>query len=86
MARRPTTSDEALVDLFLDMQAAERGAGNNTLDAYRNDLADLHRNNVKVRIIGLRRNLSADLRALLNEAEELTRGNSGLTLVVALNQ
>jgi integrase/recombinase XerD len=27
--------------LFLDMQAAERGAGKNTLDAYRNDLADL---------------------------------------------
>jgi undecaprenyl diphosphate synthase len=51
----------------------------------RNDLADLHRNNVHVRIIGLRSNLSADLRALLNEAEELTRGNSGLTLVVAFN-
>jgi undecaprenyl diphosphate synthase len=51
----------------------------------RNDLADLHRNNVKVRIIGLRRNLSVDLSALLNEAEELTRGNSGLTLVVAFN-
>src|ERR1700694_1711466 len=41
MARRPTASDEALVDLFLDMLAAERGAGKNTLDAYRNDLADL---------------------------------------------
>jgi len=41
MARRPTASDEALVELFLDMQAAERGAGKNTLDAYRNDLADL---------------------------------------------
>ena len=41
MARRPTTSDEALVELFLDMQAAERGAGKNTLDAYRNDLADM---------------------------------------------
>jgi undecaprenyl diphosphate synthase len=51
----------------------------------RNDLADLHRNNVHVRVIGLRRNLSADLRALLNEAEELTRSNSGLTLVVAFN-
>jgi integrase/recombinase XerD len=34
-------SDEALVELFLDMQAAERGAGENTLSAYRNDLADL---------------------------------------------
>jgi integrase/recombinase XerD len=41
MARRPTASDEALVELFLDMQAAERGAGKNTLNAYRNDLADL---------------------------------------------
>jgi undecaprenyl diphosphate synthase len=51
----------------------------------RNDLADLHRNNIKVRIIGLRHNLSVDLRAMLNEAEELTRGNSGLTLVVAFN-
>ena len=40
MARR-AASDDQLVDLFLDMQAAERGAGKNTLDAYRNDLADL---------------------------------------------
>jgi integrase/recombinase XerD len=39
MARR--TSDEALIELFLDMQAAERGAGANTLSAYRNDLEDL---------------------------------------------
>ena len=41
MARRQGASDEALVELFLDMLAAERGAGKNTLDAYRNDLADL---------------------------------------------
>ena len=41
MSRKPTASDEALVELFLDMLAAERGAGKNTLDAYRNDLADL---------------------------------------------
>jgi integrase/recombinase XerD len=41
MARRPAPSDETLVELFLDMQAAERGAGVNTLAAYRNDLADL---------------------------------------------
>jgi undecaprenyl diphosphate synthase len=51
----------------------------------RNDLADLHRNNVHVRVIGLRSNLSPDLRALLTEAEELTRDNGGLTLVVAFN-
>ena len=41
MAKRPTSSDDALVELFLDMQAAERGAGENTLAAYRNDLDDL---------------------------------------------
>ena len=41
MARRPKTSDETLVELFLDMQAAERGAGENTLAAYRSDLTDL---------------------------------------------
>jgi integrase/recombinase XerD len=41
MAGRRQASDEALIELFLDMQAAERGAGKNTLDAYRNDLADL---------------------------------------------
>ena len=41
MAKRPQSSDDALVELFLDMQAAERGAGENTLAAYRNDLDDL---------------------------------------------
>ncbi len=41
MARRQKVSDESLIELFLDMQAAERGAGANTLAAYRNDLADL---------------------------------------------
>jgi integrase/recombinase XerD len=41
MTRRPRASDEALIELFLDMLAAERGAGENTLAAYRNDLEDL---------------------------------------------
>jgi integrase/recombinase XerD len=41
MGRRPKASDEVLVELFLDMLAAERGAGDNTLAAYRNDLDDL---------------------------------------------
>src|SRR5487761_2748571 len=39
MARR--ASDQTLIDLFLDMLAAERGAGAHTLAAYRNDLEDL---------------------------------------------
>src|SRR6201996_3117723 len=37
---RAKPSDAKLIDLFLDMLAAEQGAGNNTLDAYRRDLTD----------------------------------------------
>jgi undecaprenyl diphosphate synthase len=51
----------------------------------RKDLAELHRNNVRVRIIGEREGLAADIRMLLAEAEEVTRRNTGLTLVVAFN-
>jgi undecaprenyl diphosphate synthase len=51
----------------------------------RNDLADLHRNDVRVRVIGLRAGLPADIATLLEEAETLTAGNRGLTLVVAFN-
>lgn len=36
-----TSSDARLTGLFLDMLAAEQGAGDNTLDAYRGDLEDL---------------------------------------------
>jgi undecaprenyl diphosphate synthase len=49
------------------------------------DLADLHQQNVRVRIIGARDNLAADLKGLLVEAEDLTRHNQGLTLVIAFN-
>ena len=51
----------------------------------RNDLADLHQSNVRVRIVGERDNLDRDIRLLLQEAEDLTRDNDGLTLVVAFN-
>jgi integrase/recombinase XerD len=37
---RSKTSDAKLINLFLDMLAAEQGAGDNTLDAYRRDLTD----------------------------------------------
>src|ERR671935_836081 len=42
----------------------------------RNDLASLHRDGVKVRIIGERDGLEPDIIALLKEAEELTRNNT----------
>jgi undecaprenyl diphosphate synthase len=51
----------------------------------RHDLADLHAHNVRVRMIGERDGLAADLRALITEAEDLTRGNDGLNLVIAFN-
>jgi integrase/recombinase XerD len=38
---RSKASDPKLINLFLDMLAAEQGAGTNTLDAYRRDLTDL---------------------------------------------
>src|SRR5579862_6757330 len=44
----------------------------------RNDLAELHQNNIRVKVIGARDNLAADVAALLAEAEELTRDNDGL--------
>jgi len=51
----------------------------------RNDLATLHADGVRVRVIGEREGLESDICALLNEAEELTRGNTRMTLVVAFN-
>ena len=51
----------------------------------RHDLADLHRNGVRVRVIGERDNLDVDIRRLLDEAEQLTRDNDKLVLVVAFN-
>jgi undecaprenyl diphosphate synthase len=51
----------------------------------RHDLADLHRNNVRVRVIGEREGLAPDICRLLEEAEDLTRNNHGLIVVVAFN-
>jgi undecaprenyl diphosphate synthase len=51
----------------------------------RNDLAELHKNNVRVRIIGERDDLEPEIRRLLEEAEELTRNNDSMLLVVAFN-
>jgi integrase/recombinase XerD len=40
MGRPKPISDQGLIELFLDMLAAERGAATNTLSAYGRDLAD----------------------------------------------
>ena len=51
----------------------------------RNDLVELHNANVRVRIIGEREGLEPEIGQLLQEAEDLTRNNTGLVLVVAFN-
>jgi undecaprenyl diphosphate synthase len=51
----------------------------------RNDLAELHKSNVRVRVIGERGDLDPDILRLLVEAEDLTRNNDGMLLVVAFN-
>jgi undecaprenyl diphosphate synthase len=51
----------------------------------RNDLAELHGSNVRVRVIGERADLDPSIRRLLEEAEDLTVNNDGLILVVAFN-
>jgi len=51
----------------------------------RRDLAELHQNGVRVRIVGSREGLEPDIAALLMEAEALTANNTNMNLVVAFN-
>jgi undecaprenyl diphosphate synthase len=51
----------------------------------RRDLADLHKNGVKIRIIGTRAGLDNDILRLINEAVLLTKDNSALHLTIAFN-
>ena len=51
----------------------------------RGEIAELHENGVRLRSIGERERLPRDIVELIADAESLTAGNGGLTLVVALN-
>ena len=51
----------------------------------RRDLAELHQNNVRVRVIGEREGVDAELLGLIDEAVTLTSGNTALDLVIAFN-
>jgi undecaprenyl diphosphate synthase len=68
--RRPPDEVGMLMNLFLD--ALER------------EVADLHRNRVRVAFIGDRAMLGAELARRMQAAEQLTAGNSGLRLIVAV--
>ena len=51
----------------------------------RNDLAELHARNIRVRVIGVQDGLSPDIVSMLAEAETLTVNNTGVTFVLAFN-
>lgn len=51
----------------------------------RSEIAELHKNDVRVRIIGDRERLAPDIVALIEQAEAQTSDNHGLTLIVALS-
>jgi undecaprenyl diphosphate synthase len=51
----------------------------------RGEIAELHKNGVRLRVIGDRGRLSADIVALIDNAEALTRDNQGVNLTVALS-
>lgn len=68
---RPPTEVSLIMDLF--MRALQREA------------KKLHRNNVRLSIIGNREALSKKLQQRIDKVEEMTAGNSGLVLQVAAN-
>lgn len=51
----------------------------------REDLAELNRKGVRIRIIGSRDRVAPDIVGLIDEAEKLTAANRGLTLAIAFN-
>jgi undecaprenyl diphosphate synthase len=51
----------------------------------RSEIAELHKNGVRLRVIGDRSKLSGDIVTMIEKAEELTRGNTDLNLIIALS-
>ena len=51
----------------------------------RSDLVELHENNIRLRVLGRREGLEADILSLIDEAETLTKDNQGMTLAIAFN-
>ena len=51
----------------------------------RRDLADLHKHDVKIRVIGARSGVEPEILRLIDEAIALTSTNSGLQLTIAFN-
>jgi integrase/recombinase XerD len=69
MARAASRSDASLIELFLDMLAAERGAGENTLAAYRRDLVDFS-SSLAARGRSIARGATEDVRGYLRHLSD----------------
>jgi undecaprenyl diphosphate synthase len=67
--RRPADEVSMLMSLFIE--------------ALQREVAELHRNNVRLRFIGAREQFNEELVRSIEAAEQQTAGNSGLTLVIA---
>ena len=51
----------------------------------RGEIAELHRNGVRLRVIGDRARLAPDIVTMIENAEAMTRSNGGLNLIIALS-
>lgn len=51
----------------------------------RAETADLHQSGIRLRVIGRRSDFDADIIAMIEQAEELTKNNTKLNLIIALN-
>jgi undecaprenyl diphosphate synthase len=51
----------------------------------RRDLAELHKNGVKIRVVGARDGLEDDILHMLDDAVDLTKDNTALNLTIAFN-
>ncbi len=69
--RRPPSEVRLLMGLFIE--------------ALQREVRDLHRNNVQLEFIGETSHLSDKLRAQIERSEELTAGNTGLKLRIAVS-
>ncbi|MCC4263602.1 di-trans,poly-cis-decaprenylcistransferase [Oceanimonas baumannii] len=69
--RRPEDEVSALMSLFIAVLGSE--------------VRKLHRNNIRLRIIGDRSAFAPHLQCKINDAESLTANNTGLTLNIAAN-
>lgn len=69
-----------------DREQAEVGAIMKILIyAIKREIAELNRNNARLRVIGFREHAAPEVAQLFVEAEELTKNNTGLQLNVAFN-